>query len=69
MPARFSFGVAQDVRTVLERGQIASVGCPAWTAKARKRTSGAFRVGTHDDLVTALGLAVQEERVGEWYCC
>jgi hypothetical protein len=27
---------------------------------ARERY-GAFRVGTHDDLVTALGLAVQED--------
>ncbi len=28
----------------------------------------AFRVGTHDDLVTALGLAVQEERRwGTWW--
>jgi hypothetical protein len=26
---------------------------------------GAFRVGTHDDLVTALGLATQEDRGGE----
>jgi hypothetical protein len=27
---------------------------------------GAFRVGTHDDLVTALGLATQEDRGGGW---
>jgi hypothetical protein len=26
---------------------------------------GAFKVGTHDDLVTALGLATQEDRVGD----
>jgi hypothetical protein len=27
---------------------------------------GAFRVGAHDDLVTALGLATQEDRGGGW---